>query len=93
MGENKPKPSKSTTQDLSRGSSATQASHSKNSARSKDSVSNNLLQARVLTAPGSVAGDYMGLGVPKPRTGQAAVDLVYRAGITNKNGTLKARFR
>lgn len=37
--------------------------------------------------------DVMALGVPKPRTGQAAVDLAVRAGVIGPHGALKPRFR
>lgn len=37
--------------------------------------------------------DLSGIGVPTPLTGQAAFDLAVRAGIINKNGDLKPRFR
>ncbi len=37
--------------------------------------------------------DFVNLGVPKPRTGQAAVELAVRAGVINASGDLKPRFR
>jgi hypothetical protein len=48
--------------------------------------------AAAKTGPKVTLADFA-LGVPKPRTGQAAVDLAVRAGVINKSGDLKPRFR